>query len=273
VDDAEPARKRALPPWLVVVVVLVTGGFTVWAMSMTGFRGPSAAWDQAHEVVDGVWGEEHTPRHSQPALWGAQPGMGSNGKQVAALPGVPPIVGGVRSTHPDRGVCTNCHAVIAPQGGAIPSLNSLSASTHEFRGVCSNCHLFGIAGPTPAARLAAAPAAGAPAIKEAEWLGLEVAPSAEGVTVQGAEGLSARRGVLANDVIGSINAIPIASMSDFVRATQNGALAQGTLIVSRAGQRLAFELAPSTPPLPLAVPPAFGAAPSFPPAPAQEAQF
>jgi S1-C subfamily serine protease len=140
--------------------------------------------------------------------------------------------------------------------------------------VCSNCHQLATSGAMPAAKVVAANAGAAPGPKEGEWLGLEVGASAQGVVVHGVEGLSARRGVLANDLVSSINGIAIASMSDFVRVTQNGALAQGTLIVSRAGQRFAFELAPSTPPVPLAQPPAYGLAPPFPQPPAaQEAQF
>lgn len=274
-SEAQPERRsRSLPPWVMVLVLLLTAGFTVWAMSMTGFKGPAAAWDQAHDVVDGVWGQEHDPGVPQIAGWGLptplEPGAA---KQVAGLPGVPPIIAGVRAPHADRGVCTSCHSVLSPQSLPIPSITSTSTMTHEYRGVCSNCHQLAVSGALPAARMTAA-AAPTPGPAEAEWLGLEVAPSSGGVVVKGVEGLGARRGVLANDLVSSINGVAISSMQDFVRVTQNGALTQGALIVSRAGQRLAFELAPSTPPLTIAPSPAFGATPSFQRAPAaQEAQF
>jgi S1-C subfamily serine protease len=92
---------------------------------------------------------------------------------------------------------------------------------------------------------------------EAEWQGLEVAPSPQGVLVAGAEGNAMRAGVLAGDLVASVNGASVASMADFVSATQNGLLAQGTIIVRRNGQRLAFELSssPRNPAPPLATRP------------------
>jgi hypothetical protein len=242
--------RRKLPNWVVLLVVLATGAFTVWAMSETRLRGPVVAWEHAHAAVDGVWGAE-PPDPSA---------LEHFGKPVASALGIPPIVGGTPLAHADRGVCTSCHAVVGPQGGAVPGISATSTMTHEYRGICSNCHQFRGAASRASGSpmLPATPIAQAPS--EAEWLGLEIGPAPQGVVIQGVEGLAARRGVLPSDHVASLNGIPIRSIADFLRATQNGMLAQGTLIVLRGGRRLAFELGanaetpPPAPPPPPAAP-------------------
>jgi S1-C subfamily serine protease len=77
---------------------------------------------------------------------------------------------------------------------------------------------------------------------EAEWRGLEVRPAATGVVVTNADGTAARMGLQPGDRVASVNGVQIRTMADFVGATQNGDLPQGTIIVGRDGQRLAFEL-------------------------------
>ena len=84
-------------------------------------------------------------------------------------------------------------------------------------------------------------------------MGLEVGPDPQGAVVKAVEATARRLGVQANDLVSSINGMPIRSVADFVQATQNGGLSQGVLIVVRNGQRLAFDFsqtaAPSPPPV------------------------
>jgi S1-C subfamily serine protease len=92
---------------------------------------------------------------------------------------------------------------------------------------------------------AAAPGVGAqtaPPPTEAEWNGLEVSGSAQGVIVAAAEGTSAQTGVQKGDVVVSVNGLPVRTVADFANVTQNGTLPQGAMIVQRNGQRLAVEL-------------------------------
>jgi hypothetical protein len=78
---------------------------------------------------------------------------------------------------------------------------------------------------------------------EAEWRGLEVRNAAAGVMVTNIDGTAARMGVQIGDQVRSINGQPIDNTATFVQATQNGNLQQGTLVVDRGNERLAFELA------------------------------
>lgn len=285
-------RRRQLPHWLVALVVLLTGAFTMWAMSMTKLRGPTLAWEQAHNMVDDVWGQHDSAPVPQlaptwtaaPPAWTTTPPAPRSGgpRQVAGFPGVPAITAGARRIHADRGVCTNCHTVLTAQGARVPSITSLSVMPHAYRGVCSNCHefTFGTAAASrPVARVipgTAAIAPPAPAKKqptEAEWQGMELAPTARGVVVAGVEGVAAQRGVLVDDVVASVNGVATPTMADFVAVTRNGKLRAGTMIVRRAGQRLAFELGAKPATTPQAPPPGTNFLPPRSPVGPQQAQF
>jgi hypothetical protein len=276
----DPATKKALPRWLVIVVIMATAGITAAALSATGLRGPAMAWDRANKGVAGVWsGEAARSPMDDPqrlttqaaTLPAAQtnmappvvaPAMASPAPapavaapivgQPVALAGAPVIVWGTPIGHGDRGPCTNCHSVVFPQGTAMPTINSQSSMPHEFRGVCNNCHLITRRGLALVAGMAMGPGVpnAAKPITEAEWRGLEVGPSPVGVMVNGADGAAKRAGMKVGDVITSINAVATNSVADFVRATENGALMQGAVIARRDGQRLAFELGPRNAPEP-----------------------
>jgi hypothetical protein len=171
---------------------------------------------------------------------------------VAAQPGVPVIIWGTPIGHGDRGPCTNCHGVIMPQGMPVPAISALSVMPHAYRGVCNNCHevkvmplgapVAGVITVPPQGAMAGNPPKRAPT--EPEWLGLEVGVAAQGVLVNGVEGMAKRAGMRVGDVIASINAVPVDTVADFVAVTQNGGLTQGAVIARREGQRLAFELGP-----------------------------
>src|SRR5262245_35248323 len=54
-EQVEKETKKSLPRWLVLAVVVATGGITAAAMFATGLRGPSIAWDRASKGVESVW--------------------------------------------------------------------------------------------------------------------------------------------------------------------------------------------------------------------------
>jgi hypothetical protein len=58
----------------------------------------------------------------------------------------PEIVWGAPRPHSDRGVCTNCHAILTKRGQGVPMVFSFSRRPHEYRGVCENCHSVGVMG-------------------------------------------------------------------------------------------------------------------------------
>lgn len=241
------AKRKPLPRWLVVPVILSSAAATVAAMSMTGMRGPALAWDRANRSIEAGWFGAPSDPNAE-VMPGAPAGPA---RTVAGAPGVPMIVSGAALTHMDRGVCTSCHAVVSAQGTPVPAIHSMSVLTHEYRGVCGNCHLFRVAptfgGATAVAGTPVAPRPQPAGPSEAEWQGLEVAPGATGVVVQSAEGKAGRVGLQTGDLVTSINGAQVKTMTDFVRVTENGTLAQGAVIVRRNEQRLAFELTVSTP--------------------------
>lgn len=256
-------RRRPLPRWAVIAVILVTGGVTAFALSASGLQGPQMAWYEASGAVDQVWAgapmtadDQHRGRH------GLAAGVPSDAaRQVAGVRGLPAILNGTPRPHGDRGPCTNCHQVLLVPGVPMPSITSGAQMPHPYRGVCGNCHLVDGAGRTVAGTITApVPPPAPPRLAEVDWLGLELqvptqaAPTAvggqptaaaratPGAVVTKAEGKAARSGVQRGDIVTSINAVAIVDRAAFQQATQNGALRQGTVVALRNGQRLAFEI-------------------------------
>ena len=73
---------------------------------------------------------------------------------VAESPGILPVAGvaantaspipvqaGVKATHDNRGVCTNCHTVVKTvNSGLAPAIQAGITSPHRNRGACTACH-------------------------------------------------------------------------------------------------------------------------------------
>jgi hypothetical protein len=97
-------KTGTTPPWLVVLVVVVTGAITAVVLTAAGFPRPTAARDRP------------------------------------AMSGAPIIVWGTPIGHADRGACTDCHRVASREGERLPTISPLSPLPHPFRGVCNNCH-------------------------------------------------------------------------------------------------------------------------------------
>lgn len=183
---------------------------------------------------------------------------------VARVLGAPQIGWGASRPHGDRGSCTECHSVLRRHGRPVPMILSSASMPHAFRGICGNCHTvqgngpvgpLPVAMPVPPTSTATAPTMGAPSPlglplppppvaqpQEVEWRGLETRAGGRGVTVSNVEGTARRAGVLPGDVIVSLNGAPVTSMARLAALTMNGDLAEGTIIVLRGGQRMAFEL-------------------------------
>lgn len=256
-------RDRLLPRWMLVAAVLVSGVLTAWAMWESGMTGPQDSWGRVDDAVAQVWaGDGAAPGVAPYAVAGPTPTVSA----VARVAGAPPILSGTRRPHGDRGPCTGCHRVMQSSGRPVPLIQSSASLPHAYRGICVNCHSIagiGPVGPRPVAMPVApsgfpgqalapppGPALAAPAPRpaqpagprEVEWLGVEAQPGPLGVVVGAADGVAARAGVAAGDLIVSVNGAPTSSMATLADVTQNGNLPQGTMIVRRVGQRLAFEL-------------------------------
>src|SRR5689334_8993945 len=80
-SEFERDTRKSLPRWLVLAVVVATGGITAAAMFATGLRGPAMAWDRASKGVEGVW---PTDTQGAPAM--------------AAPPGTPQTVPATQAT-------------------------------------------------------------------------------------------------------------------------------------------------------------------------------
>jgi hypothetical protein len=190
---------------------------------------------------------------------------------------MPSITASTALPHANVGPCQNCHLVQpsaaggrgmagpvagaplngAPVAGAPFAGNPVAGAMVDPNGSPMMPYGSFVAGVQPPAPAIAPPPPAPPQPTEAEWMGLEVAPAktGTGVVVGGAESVAGRAGMMAGDVISSVNGAKIATMLDFVTVTDNGLLKQGTVIVKRGGQRLAFELGSATSPPAAPTPP------------------
>ena len=157
---------RRMPRPVVAVAVIAAGLGTAWAMWATGLEGPRMSWQEGAEAVNQVWGQPVAgvvpaavggaatgyPMPTYGAAYANGPGGGFPGP--AAVPTVSPVAAPAASfaipyaasqPHPDRGVCTSCHAVTTPQGTPVPPIYSFSTMPHTYRGVCGNCHRLAVA--------------------------------------------------------------------------------------------------------------------------------
>ncbi|RLB51530.1 MAG: hypothetical protein DRJ42_16635 [Deltaproteobacteria bacterium] len=275
-------QNRQLPRGVLVGAVLGSGLLTAWAMWQTQAGGPQTSWDRVDTAVAGIWADAEPAGAvqmtaaqmplNQPAYGPVLPTAGAPMTAAAAMAqtalvarvrGAPPIWSGTNRPHGDRGSCVQCHSVLAQNGRPVPMIRSTSTMPHSFRGICSNCHTVmgdGPVGPTPVAMpvqpgpgalggamagaMVAPPAAQprVPQPQELEWRGLETRAGPQGVTVNNVDGAARRAGVLPGDVVVSLNGGPVSTMAQLEALTMNGTLPQGTVIVHRQGQRMAFEL-------------------------------
>ncbi len=239
-------RRRRIPGWFIAIAVGITVVVTVVTVQLRGpkpARIDNPAWAEAMLPVVGAAGQ-------------LQPVPGADQLQaVAAIRGIPPqIAAGTRRPHQDRGACTRCHTVTRMNGSPMPLVTADSWMPHAYPGgMCINCHqalpaVFGD-GAAPNAPLAAAGPAGTPAVLEASWQGLEVAPitpvnaqqfgtptGVQGVVVTEVEGRASAAGLQAGDVVVAINGRQISDLSSFATVTMNGLLPQGKVQVLRGGR-------------------------------------
>ncbi len=245
-----PRAPREIPVWLIAVVVVITAGITVWAMFG---RAPVEGWP-----ADAAGIARQVTQVLSPPLAGINAGAY---QPVAGLRRPPPIQAGQTPPHPNLGACTLCHVVLGQAGKAIPMITALAALPHRYRGgICTNCHLVTGArepvGARPAAFAALAPAAVPARVpREGAWLGMEVGPVTPltagqyripagigGVVVSEAESVASVAGVRAGDVVTAIDGVPVADMAGFLRATQYGTLAGGTVDLLRTGRAVRLVL-------------------------------
>ena len=203
----------------------------------------------------------NTPIRQQPTIQtgmgGGWPGGNSGGLAYDAYTGasakisrlinkngVPPITMNSPLPHQYVGVCSRCHEIVQ---GRIP-LNLLNVPGNSPAGAAyqGNNYL-----PSPAQQNAAHKV-----LVEGHWLGMELIPitpelAREYKLPAGITGLlvdevtleSAESGLLAGDVLVSINGIPIKTLEDFELATrQVESLPSATLVAVRNGQQVSLTL-------------------------------
>ncbi len=195
-------------------------------------------------------------RHAVPLLVG-RPGTGSTPSPIT-------IQADAVRPHGDRGPCTNCHTVL--RSGALvlnPAFTAQNNPKHRRSGPRPDAHL--IVGsrtrPTPTPELLSSSTASprqqnaaGKELFEGHWLGLEVIPLipqlaavyqvpkgesgvlVDEITLEGAES-----GVLAGDMIHSIDGRPTSDLRAFFLATQHvQEKERAELGVSRRGSKMAF---------------------------------
>lgn len=195
---------------------------------------------------------------------------------------IPPITLDSIMPHGYRGVCVICHPIIDnkttpiplinSQAGKIPPITSDSISPHVYVGDCADCHqiidnkassdlplnsqarnydqlYLGL--PSPAQQKAAHKV-----LVEGHWLGMELIPITPGLTQEyklpnAIDGLlvdevtleAAESGLLAGDVLQSINNYPIKTIEDFALATRRvESLKEADLGVLRGGRPITITL-------------------------------
>ena len=146
--------KRAIPGWVVGLVIIITATVTLAAVVKTQ---TALTW-----TPEGV--PESPKSFGQiffPGITAIQ--QAGQAAQAAAPPPassavrVPTIVAGAVPPHVERGTCTSCHNVLSPRGAAMPLIQLNSRPPHDNRGLCTNCHL--LANSVQAASVQASPAA------------------------------------------------------------------------------------------------------------------
>ena len=146
--------KRAIPGWVVGLVIIITATVTLAAVVKTQ---TALTW-----TPEGV--PESPKSFGQiffPGITALQ--QAGQASQAAAPPPassairVPTIVAGAVPPHVERGTCTSCHNVLSPRGAAMPLIQLNSRPPHDNRGLCTNCHL--LANSVQAASAQASPAA------------------------------------------------------------------------------------------------------------------
>ena len=159
--------KRAIPGWVVGLVIIVTATVTLaavvktqTALSWTPEGVPESPKSFGQIFFPGITALQQAGAESQAAPAAA---LASDPAASGAVR-VPTIVAGAVPIHTERGTCTSCHNVVSPRGAAMPSIQLNSRPPHDNRGLCTNCHFLATsvqsvpAQAAPVALVAAAPA-------------------------------------------------------------------------------------------------------------------
>ena len=150
--------KRAIPGWIVGLVIIITAMVTLAAVVKTQ---TALTWTpQGVPESPKSFGQIFFPGITALQQAGAEQAAQAVAPSAAAsgVIRVPTIVAGAVPPHTERGTCTSCHNVLSPRGGAMPSVQLNSKPPHDTRGLCTNCHM--LAGSSAPVTLAAGASTG-----------------------------------------------------------------------------------------------------------------
>jgi hypothetical protein len=166
------------------------------------------------------------------------------------------------------GVCINCHRIQASlansvqpvRGGASAASPQLGAVQPRAAAVPPRSGTVPLAMQRPTGNAARSPAVTRPQSVTGTWLGMSVVPitppvikqlklpaDSSGLVVSTVMARAAAAGLMAGDVLVSIDGAPVHDMQSFLAATQNGTRAGGTLKVLRTGKPFLVNLGASSP--------------------------
>jgi len=240
-----------IPGWMVLGTITFTAIATFWAMVASGRAGgwgsdPSQTYPP-REVTGALSpGATALSDTATPAAQASAPTLVGN-QQAPMLFVAPPV----EMPHGYAGICSRCHRMAVgtwSQPGSATTAEPPTARPTALQTVAGTT-----GGTNRTTRANTTTTAAAPT--EASWLGMEVslitnrsvaryhlAAGTTGVVVAEAEAQAGVAGVLAGDLVVTVNRIPVGNLTEFVIITDNGALSGGTVEVLRSGKRLGFEL-------------------------------
>ncbi len=260
--------KSKIPGWFVGLTLLVTAGITYWAVLK---KSPGEVWNTdpslitnrvtqvlspAVAAMDASQFKQVAATNQTPTIQvGAQSRHAERGPctfchlVVDALGATIPAIKAMSSI-PHRyrgGICINCHKV--------PSRSS-SSSVAGSGMTRSALRPLAFTRPQPINPLAVKPLAIKPQSvvpkkqpTEAAWLGMEVVPitkltatqyklpsNIRGLVLAETEAQAATAGLMAGDVLISVNGIPVGDMNAFLQATEQGKAPGGPVSILREGK-------------------------------------
>jgi len=147
--------KRAIPGWIVGLVIIITAMVTLAAVvkTQTALTWTPQGVPESPKSFGQIFFPGITALQQAAAEQAAAPSAAASG-----VTRVPTIVAGAVPPHAERGTCTSCHNVLSPRGGVMPTVQFNSKPPHDTRGLCTNCHM--LAGPSAPLTLAAGAATG-----------------------------------------------------------------------------------------------------------------
>ena len=184
--------KRAIPSWVVGLVIIVTAILTLIAVVKTQ---SAVSWTpQGAPESPKSFGQIFFPGISAiQQSWAS--GQSVPAANSAAPSRVPTIVAGSVPGHTNRGTCTGCHNIVTSRGAAMATIQLGSRPPHDDRGLCTNCHVVATVQPAIAKAAIAADATKGGATRVPTIVAGAVPPHAERGTCTTCHEVVSSRGI------------------------------------------------------------------------------